>query len=232
MIDGEALPPPAVARPAAHTAWYVRLVQLASTYLPILLMGVLALGTWWLVKSTPMAGGETAEAPPRHEPDYTMNNFTVQRFGPDGVMRVQIEGEVMRHYPDTDTLEIDNVKMRAISPDGRVTLASARRALSNADGSDVQLSGGANVLRESNGQDEAIEFRGEFLHAMQNSERIRSHLPVMVLRGATQVNADSMEYDNLSRVLQLKGRIRAVIAPPPAASASRASSAPRAQAAP
>lgn len=232
MINGPALPPPAAASRVVSIAWYVRLVEFASNYLPVLLMGVLALGTWWLVKSTPLATGEAVQAPLRHEPDYTMNNFTVQRFGPDGVMRVQIKGDVMRHYPDTDTLEIDNVRLRAIAPDGRVTLASARRALANADASEIQLSGGANVLRESNGKDDAIEFRGEFLHALQNTERVRSHLPVMVLRGATQLNAEAMDYDNLARVLQLKGRIRAVFATPPATSASRAAPAPRSQPAP
>ncbi len=209
-----ALPPPAAPHGAMRAPLSSRLLQLASTYLPVLLMSLLALGTWWLVKSTPVPDGEAQVAPPRHEPDYTMHTFTVQRFGPDGVMRVQIEGDELRHYPDTETLEIDNARIRAIAPDGRVTLARARLALANADASEVQLSGGANVLREASGKEEAIEFRGEFLHALQNTEQVRSHLPVTVLRGGTVVVADAMEYDNLARVLQLKGRIRAVFTPP------------------
>ena len=47
----------------------------------------------------------------------------------DGRMRVQIEGAEMRHYPDTDTLEIENPRIRAIDTAGRVTRASALRAL-------------------------------------------------------------------------------------------------------
>jgi lipopolysaccharide export system protein LptC len=129
-------------------------------------------------------------------------------------MRVQIEGERMRHYPDNDTLEIDNPRIRAIAPDGRITLASARRALANGDGSEVQLIGGAQVVREAAAKQDAIEFRGEFLHAFLNSERVRSHLPVVVRRGATEVRADGMEYDNLAQVVDLKGRMRAVFAPP------------------
>jgi lipopolysaccharide export system protein LptC len=217
MVGPLSLPPPTAPQGLVRAPWGARLLQLATTYLPMLLMGLLALGTWWLVKSTPVAEGEAQLAPPRHVPDYTMNNFTVQRFGPDGAMRVQIEGDQLRHYPDTDTLEIDNARIRAISPDGRVTVASARRALANADASEVQLTGGATVLREAKDKDEAIEFRGEFLHAMQNTEQLRSHLPVTVLRGRSQVVADAMEYDNLTRVLQFKGRIRAVFTPPGAA---------------
>ncbi len=224
LLHGPALPPPAAGRGTApRMAWHVRAAQLVLTYLPMLMMALLALGTWWLVKSTPLAEGSAEPAPARHEPDYTMNNFRVQRFAPAGAMRVQIDGDVMRHYPDTDTLEIDQPRIRALAPDGRVTTASARRALTNGDASEVQLSGGATVLREATAAEPAIEFRGEFLHALQNTEQLRSHLPVTVLRGSTTVSADAMEYDHLARVLQLKGRIRAVIAAPPAASAPPAS---------
>ena len=51
--------------------------------------------------------------------------------------------------------------------------------MANGDGSEVQLLGGARV--DSAGpRGEPIEFRGEFLHAFLNTERVRSHLPVMV----------------------------------------------------
>jgi lipopolysaccharide export system protein LptC len=182
--------------------------------LPLLLMALLALGTWWLVKNTPLFETGRELAPPRHEPDYTMTNFMVQRFAAGGRMRVQIEGDLMRHYPDTDTLEIDNPRIRAIGEDGRVTLATARQALANRDGSEVQLKGGAHVVREAGAKDAAIEFRGEFLHCMQNTERVRSHLPVVVTQGGTEIRADSMNYDNLARVLEVKGRVRAVLAAP------------------
>jgi lipopolysaccharide export system protein LptC len=198
----------------ATLPWPARLVNLASAYLPLLLMVLLALGTWWLVKNTPLAEGGPVVAPPRHEPDYTMINFMVQRFAPQGPLRAQIEGDRMRHYPDTDTLEIDNPRIRAIAPDGRVTLATARQALSNGDASEVQLRGGAHVVREASAEDEAIEFRGEFLHAFLNTERVRSHLPVTVLRGRSEIHAAAMEYDNVARVVELKGRMRAVFMPP------------------
>ena len=188
---------------------FARVVEQMSSYLPLLLMALLALGTWWLVKNTPTADSVRAAVPPRHEPDYTMSNFMVRRFAPDGSMRAQIEGDTMRHYPDTDVVEIDNARVRAVGPDGQVTRAEARLALANGDGSEVQLQGGAHVVREGLHGDEPVEFRGEFLHAFLNTERVRSHLPVVVTRGGTQVRADAMDYDNLERVVQLRGRVTA-----------------------
>ena len=88
-------------------------------------------------------------------------------------------------------------------------MATARRALANGDASEVQLQGGAHVVREGRGAEDAVDFRGEFLHAFLNTERVRSHLPVTMTRGATEIRADAMEYDNLERVVQLKGRVQA-----------------------
>lgn len=198
--------------------WYLRAIDTVSTYLPLLLMAVLALGTWWLVKNTPLFEGDRAAAPLRHEPDYTMTQFMVQRFGSSGAMRVQIEGDLMRHYPDTDTFEVDNPRIRAIGDEGRVTTATARSALSNRDGSEVQLSGDAHVVRQAvvtaKATEQAIDFRSEFLQYFQYSERVKTHLPVVVTQGGTEIRGDSMAYDNLSRVLDLKGRVRAVLTPP------------------
>ena len=205
--------PPAAASRAPGMPWSARVIDALSTYLPVLLMALLALGTWWLIKSTPVPEAERAAAPPRHEPDYEMTNFLVQRFAASGTMRVQLEGDALRHYPDTDTLEIDNARIRAISAKGRVTLASARRAVSNGDASEVQLLGEATVVREAAPGDEAIEFRSEFLHAFLTTERVQSHLPVTVTQGATEVRAEGMAYDNLARVVELKGRMTAVFAP-------------------
>jgi lipopolysaccharide export system protein LptC len=205
---------PAAQRAKPRLAWRLRALDALATYLPLLLMGLLALGSWWLVKNTPLADPPQAAAPPRHLADYQMSNFVVQRFGADGSMQMQIEGQNMRHFADTDTLEVDDAQIRAIGADGRVTLASARRAVANADASEVQLQGGARVVRQAAAGDPSIEFRGEFLHFFRASERVRSHLPVTVTRGASEFRAEALEYDHLARVIELKGRVRAVFVPP------------------
>ena len=213
MMLGELDRQSAAPTPAPAMPWPRRIAELISAYLPVLLMGLLALGTWWLVKSTPQEDAARAAVPPRHEPDYTMHRFSVQRFAADGKLRAQIEGDEVRHYPDTDTLEIDGVHMRAISSGPHVTVASARRAIVNGDATEVQLLGGAQVTREAAGGAPAIEFRGEFLHAFLNSERVRSHLPVTIRRGGTEFRADTLDFSGLDRVVQLKGRVRANFMP-------------------
>ena len=202
-------PAPRALPPRPRQPWHWYLGQLVSAYLPVLLMALLALGTWWLVQNTPRPDAPRAAAVPRHEPDYTMQGFTLERFGADGRMRVQVKGQQVRHYPDTDTLEIDGVTIRALSPDGSVTRAVAHRALSNGDASEVQLLGAAKVVRESASAEVLLEFRSEFLHAFFNTERLRSHLPVQLHQGGSDIRVGSIEYDNLSKSLMLGPPVRA-----------------------
>lgn len=213
MDDFDDLVPSAAPLRAAPLRWRWRLGEIVSAYLPVLLMALLALGSWWLVKNTPDFQPGKPVAPSKHEPDYTMKQFTVQRFAADGRLRAQIEGDELRHYPDTDTVEIDTVHLRALAPGPQVTVAIARRALVNGDATEVQLLGGAQVVRETADGAPAIEFRGEFLHAFVNTERVRSHLPVTVRRGGVEFHANALEFNGLDRIVQMKGRVRAVFMP-------------------
>jgi lipopolysaccharide export system protein LptC len=203
-------------RPRQPLWW--RLGQLVSAYLPLLLMALLALVTWWLVQNTPRIAQPGEKAAPRHEPDYLMERFTMQRFGAEGRMRVQLQGAQMRHYPDTDTYEIDGVQIRAEQPDGRVTVATARRALSNADASEVQLQGQARVVHGGDGNGVPVEFESEFLHAFLATEKLRSHLPVRLVQGADELRAGSLDYDHRASQARLGGPVRGRFAPPAARS--------------
>ena len=209
------LAPPRTQPARPRQPWSWRLGQWVSAYLPLLLMALLALGTWWLVQHTPRAVAPGADAPARHDPDYTMHGFTMQRFGADGRLKVQVQGARMRHYPDSDTLEIDGVTIRAHSPDGSLTLATARQALANGDASEVQLIGAAQVVREGAGDGRKVEFESEFLHAFLNLERVTSHLPVRLREGRSELSVGAIDYDNLARSARLGAPVRARFDIPP-----------------
>ncbi|MHB1250011.1 MAG: LPS export ABC transporter periplasmic protein LptC, partial [Polaromonas sp.] len=63
------------------------------------------------------------------------------------------------------------------------------------------------------GQTPRMEFRGEFLQVFLNEERVKSHKPVLLIRGADQFTGDTFAYDNLDQVADLKGRVRGVLMP-------------------
>jgi lipopolysaccharide export system protein LptC len=189
-----------------------------SVYLPVILMGLMALGTYWLARNTPSLFTAQNQAAPTHEPDSFMRRFSVRSFDASGRLKSEIRGVEGRHYPDTDTLEIDEPRIRSFNVRGDLTVASARLAISNADGSEVQLVGAAVVRREPSTDPAGhprprLEFRGEFLHAFLDAERVKSHKPVELIRGDDRFTSDSLEFDNIEQVLDLHGRVRGVLMP-------------------
>jgi lipopolysaccharide export system protein LptC len=175
--------------------------------LPLLLMLLLAFGTWWLVKNSPGPAGPAAETAERTDPDYTMTDFAIERFDATGHLTLRLEGAQLQRYPASNRIEIEDVRIRAISADGRVTLAQAQRALATGDGSEVQLLGGAEVTSvDASGA--PLVMRSEFLHAFLVTERVTSDQPVVVLRGATEVRANGLRYDHVTQKLDLDGPTR------------------------
>jgi lipopolysaccharide export system protein LptC len=190
----------------------------ATIYLPIIVTAAVALGTYWLVRNAPKLLEPAAKVAPTHEPDYFMRDFVIKNFLPNGDLRSELHGKEGRHYPDTDTMEVDQVRMRSISPEGLTTRATANRGLSNSDGSEIQLFGNAIVIRDpstgANGKPTPrLEFRGDFLHAFLDTERVTSNKPVTLIRDNDQFTADTLDYDNLSGVANLNGRVRGILVP-------------------
>jgi lipopolysaccharide export system protein LptC len=214
-----AMSPQAVRTPRPSGWMLVRAAwDRTSVYLPVILMGLMALGTYWLARNTPPLAPAEAERPATHEPDYFMRRFSVKTFDASGRLKSEVFGTEARHYPDTDTLEIDRPRIRAFNARGELTVATARRALSNADGSEVQLHGDAIVTRDATSDADGhtrprLEFRSEFLHAFLDGGRVKSHKPVEIKRGEHRFTADSLDFDNLDQVLELRGRVRGTLMP-------------------
>lgn len=190
-----------------------------AIYMPLMLMGMLALSSYWLVRSTPLAEPEAPGQPLRKDPDYLMERFSIKTFDTQGRLKSEVYGEQARHYPHTDILEIEQVRIRSLNNLGHITVATATRALANNDASEVQLIGNALVVREAmvdrNGVTlPQMSLRGEFLHAFLNDERIKSHKPVELMRGDDRITADSMDYRNFDQIMELHGRVRGTLQSP------------------
>jgi lipopolysaccharide export system protein LptC len=214
---GPAIPPGGDRR---RPSFGQRLRDWLSGYLPLVLMTALALGTWWMVRNSPTGSGPTRPAPLAHEPDYTLDRFQMQRFDPTGALRVVIEGEHLRHFPDTDVMEVETIRVVSTEPDGRRMVATARQGRARGDGTEVWLDGQAQVIGEQPGE-QPVQINGEHLRASPKARRIDSDSPVTVLQGTNHFEADGMVYEHDTRVLTLLGHAHGVYQPSPAAHGAR-----------
>ena len=206
-------------------SWPVRMRETLVGYLPLMLMVGLALGTWLVAKNTPGLLSPSTPAVVAHEPDYTLDHFTLQRFDVDGALKVQIEGEHLQHFPDDDIMEVEQIRVITLDPDGRRMTASAQHGRARGDSSEVWLDGQAQVVSVSEGE-VPVQMNGEHLHALPKLRRIDSKFMVLVRQGDSEFNADGMEYDDVTRLATLHGNVHALIQP-----AMRKSAAGRAAAA-
>lgn len=189
-----------------------------TLYLPIALMAALALGSWWLVRTAPSLVSSTPARPVSHEPDYFLRTFAIRTFDAGGRLKSEVFGADAHHFPDTDTLEIEDVRLLALDDEGRPTIANAVRGLSNRDGSDIQLFGKVHVVRElrpdrTGAARPPMEYRSEYLRARTRPDRLSTHLPVVVSQGGDQLSGSAMSWDSGSALLELKGRVHGVLQP-------------------
>ncbi|QHE89096.1 LPS export ABC transporter periplasmic protein LptC [Hydrogenophaga sp. BPS33] len=189
-----------------------------SIYLPVILMGLLALASYWLLRATPAPEVAAQPRPVSSEPDYFMRRFSVKSFDAKGELKSQLSGVEARHYPANDMVEIDNARIRHIGEQGLPMLASARLVTTNADNTEFVLRGNAVVVREAgtglDGKTQPrLEFQGEFLHIFLEPDRIVSDQPVVLLRGSDRLVADSLDYTGEDQVARFKGRVKVQLSP-------------------
>lgn len=193
--------------------------EAVAIYLPVLLMGMLALATYWMVQRTPAAIEPAPAVQPRgHEVSFFMRGAVIKTYDPSGRLQNELSGTEIRHYGDDKALEVDQPRLFSVSPDAWVTRASAQRALIQDEGSNLQLMGQAVVVREARQQADGrllprLELRGEFLIIGAREQWLRSPQPAVLTSGQDRFSADSLSYDHRTRVAELTGRVRATLMP-------------------
>ena len=190
-----------------------RALDRLTLYLPLLVMVVLAMGSWWLVRSMPDLWSSPAVTPVRKDPDYHLENFSTQVFNAQGRRTSQVSGEKARHYPDTDELHIDMVRFVAVSDDGTEVQATAQRGIATGDGERVTLMGNVHVVREARGASPRLELRGEKVVALQSQEKLLSDVPIEITRERDRFTASTMAFDMKSGQYQLSGRVHGLLQP-------------------
>ncbi len=195
--------------------WSMRL----QSALPLLMLGMLALVTYWLVQNSPILQDPTEQAPKSAKPDAYFHEFKLVGLDENGQWQIQITGQRAWHREDLQAYEFEQPRM--IQQDvktGHLTRISAERARTNEDGTQVQLFGQAHIQREARVDargrpQEALEIRSEYLMLDDRRQVLETHLPVTLKRGADEIRADRLRAMQLDGKLELEGRVRGTLAP-------------------
>lgn len=186
-----------------------------SLYLPVLMMMLMALASYLLLQATPEPPEPEPERAVTHDPDYFMRRFSVKIFAPNGALTSEMYGAEAHHYPDTDTVVIENARVRAFNESKQLSTATARQVTANGAGTRFELQGDAVVVRQAGRTAKGervsrMEFHGEHLVVSTAPEFVVSDAPVLLIRDRDQITADALDYQGgATQVVTLTGTVRA-----------------------
>jgi lipopolysaccharide export system protein LptC len=208
--------PTAPKRQRQPLAW--RLHRWASNYLPLLVLGLMALATTWLVRQSPLPDGPTEDLPPRTKPDYEMRGFELQRFAKDAAGHGWLRGDVLRHFPDGDRLEIEGLRLRLQGQDGSWLLLESDHAQGPQDGSRLVLRGNVKVRRFApNTQPDVdppmLTLTTAELLALDEGRELSSGVATQVLTSSSRLQLSNFRYRHDDGSLRFTGPSKAELNP-------------------
>ncbi len=188
-------------------------------FLPAVMLGLLALLTYWLVQNSPIVNDPETPASKSSKPDAFFYRFKLVGFDERGNWRLQIEGAQAWHRPDLDSYEIDRPQMtQRDEKTGMLTSVRADKARTDDDGRVVQLFGQAHIQRaaytDAQGKkQDPLDVRSDYLMLDDLRQTVETHLPVTIVRGSDRLSANRLSAQQLDGTLQLEGRVQGTLAP-------------------
>ena len=195
--------------------WVRRLLDKLSVYLPMVVMALLASGSWWLVRSMPELLTQAANKPVRQEPDYRLADFSVKSFDVNGRLTREVSGDTAQHYPATEALHIEQVRIYAQGESGTQMNARAVQGIATDDGKQVTLIGDAYAIQHPHDTTPQVELRGTRLVALPDEDRLVSSDPVHITRDRDVFTAETMDFNSNTGAYVLQGRVHGTLAPKP-----------------
>lgn len=186
----------------------------STALFPLLLLAFLAAGTYWLdyVVGLSAPGGK---GPLRHDPDFTVENFTITAMTPEGRPESRLSAERMLHFPDDRTTDVTALRLTQISRDGRPPLhVQADRATLSENAEELDLYDNVVVVRAATKDRDELRLETPYLHYSRESEIARTPSPVVFTEGESRVEGVGMEMNGKTRWFELKSAVRATFARP------------------
>lgn len=209
---------PIAARPRAYSLWQ-RLWEMLSLYLPIVLMGSLALVTYSILQRIPAPPPPVETPLAAGLPDYRLERFTLRRYDRNGQPVVVLSGEFMEHHPSSASLWIHAATLEHIErADGVRTHARARELRTDDDRTFYQFSGDVRLIREplalkkKHKDASRLVIEGQQLTWHSAQRLLTSDQPVRLMRGTHTLSANRLRYDERSGIVDLQGQVRATLA--------------------
>lgn len=155
------------------------MLDLLRRHGPILLMLILAAGSFWVLRELEpdLLGGGRA---PRHIPDYYMENFKTVTMDENGQPERRIEANYMAHFPDTDTHEFDRPYLTMYRDEAPPWHVRSERGWLSASGDVMLLLGKVHIWRNDENGVKELDIKTEDLRVLPETSYGETDRPVTI----------------------------------------------------
>jgi len=173
---------------------------------PIGLLAVLAALSYWLAlvsAADPIdIGGKF-----RHDPDTIVIDFDAINYDEAGNRKAGLRGSELRHYPDDESSVIQNPFLRRFSTRTDASTVSARQAVVNSDGSEVDLTGDVRAFRPAQGGKAAVTLTAPHMRVLVDEERARTPGFARIQQGRSWISGTGFEADNVTQTYHFRSNV-------------------------
>lgn len=178
----------------------------AAPLLPLLLLALLAAGTFWLERASRMEES-VSDGLQRHDPDFIIDNFTTRRYGLDGKLQHTLRARKLQHYPDDDSSDVTapNVFYAQRTPPLYI---DARRAWVGKEGEEIHLQEDVRMVRAAGINNPELVMETAELWVYPDDEFARTSTPVSIFQGRSRMYGSGLEANSRTQQFVLLGRAR------------------------
>lgn len=145
--------------------------------------------------------------------DFIVERVALTQFDDHGQANYKLLAEELSYFNENDDVELAQPLLVSLRPGEPQLKASSKRARVINAGEKVLMEGDVLLVREGRNGEAPLTVRTERMHVIPDLERFSTDVPVLIEQGASRLAGDTMEYDNLTRVLGIAGRLRGELAP-------------------
>ena len=178
-------------------------------YFPFALLACLAAFSFWLERALrpPTAPGATVV---RHDPDYIVEGLSAVRMDEQGRVKHTLRAKKMTHFPDDDVTVLVQPRFVTYAEGSAPVTVTSLDAHVSGNGDNVYFENEVRVVRAAVGNQSELTLETTYLHVIPDDNIAKTDRPVTIRNAAGVVNASGLELNSETRLLNLKGRVKAV----------------------
>ena len=134
-------------------------------------------------------------------------------FDAQGRPRYRVFADRMTHFASSDDIDLSRPRVLSMRPDQPRVEVTARQAHAANNAETVRMQGDVVVTREGDATRPPLRMLTESLIAVPDADHFWTDAPVRVESGRAVLNARGMDFDNITRRLQLTGGVTGAFPP-------------------